>query len=43
MNVGRCYINVILETEMNVRDWRCYINVILETEWMLEDVILMLY
>ena len=48
MNVGRCYINVILETEWMLEDdwmnvWRCYINVILETEWMLEDVTLMLY
>ena len=41
MNVGRCYINVILTDWMNVG--RCYINVILETEWMLEDVTLMLY
>ena len=40
MNVGRCYINVILETEWMLED---DINVILETEWMLEDVTLMLY
>ena len=40
MNVGRCYINVILETEWMLED---VTYVILETEWMLEDVTLMLY